>query len=209
MYLISSHLISPSYSLNFYSLSRKQARTEFVFFFGFRNMAMQFFYTVLYAIDNDFQQLYLPSLRYEDYSGASGTTLIPHIPHELLFDVVYWNSFYPKLPRLVRYHPVFTDLSNTTGRWVDDGKAANATKPYPSPDAAFSRYRQLRQEWYKTGQPHPSDALNFRAFQPCPDMRRLLAKVAPPPDSTTTLKDYCRTRIANRRSRCMHASNRM
>jgi hypothetical protein len=140
-------------------------------------MAMAFFYTVLYAIDNDFHQIYLPSLRYEDYDGSPKEP--SYVPHELLFDVVYWNSFYPRLPRLVRYHPLFTDLDNATGRWVDFQKATNATKPHASPDYAFLMYMALRNEWHASGKPHPSNELMFSAFQPCPDMQRLLTRLAP------------------------------
>ena len=140
---------------------------------------MAFFYIVLFAVDNGFQQIYLPSLCYEDYDGSYDTPT-PHVPHELLFDVVYWNSFYPRLPRLVRYHPSFTDISNTTEKWTDNKNPRTATKPYPSPRLdAFTGYVRYRNRWHIAGKSHPADALSYRAMQPCPDMRRLLVKKAP------------------------------
>jgi GDP-fucose protein O-fucosyltransferase len=109
-----------------------------VFGSGFRNQAMTFTSFVMYAYDNNYTQILLPTLTWKDLHGSGRGAR-----HELLFDVVHWNSFHPPtaggLPRLVRHHDSFTHFNITTGQWTMDNLAErDATRPF-----AFGRQKQL------------------------------------------------------------------
>lgn len=67
---------------------------------GFRNQHMRFVAFVNKAAEHNITQILLPSLRWGDATNPGKSA-----PHELLFDVVYWNKRAEEfgLPRLVRY----------------------------------------------------------------------------------------------------------
>jgi len=65
---------------------------------GFRNQVMRFHALLLQAQSKNISQILLPSLRWGD--GVGGGIAIPH---QTLFDVEYWNTYYPALPKLVSY----------------------------------------------------------------------------------------------------------
>ncbi|KAL7555740.1 hypothetical protein ACA910_002245 [Epithemia clementina (nom. ined.)] len=50
---------------------------------------MPFHALIIYAYDQNFTQVLLPSLRWKDLFGTNGT-----IQHQYLFDVVHWNTHY-------------------------------------------------------------------------------------------------------------------
>jgi len=74
------------------------ALTEPFFRGGFRNQAMRFNQFIFEARKKNISQILLPSIRWGEQFGGKA------ILHEKLFDVEYWNSFYPALPRLVSYN---------------------------------------------------------------------------------------------------------
>eukprot|EP00571_Detonula_confervacea_P004098 CAMPEP_0172330792 /NCGR_PEP_ID=MMETSP1058-20130122/61586_1 /TAXON_ID=83371 /ORGANISM="Detonula confervacea, Strain CCMP 353" /LENGTH=470 /DNA_ID=CAMNT_0013048021 /DNA_START=1317 /DNA_END=2726 /DNA_ORIENTATION=- len=67
---------------------------------GFRNQHMRFVAFVNFAVNHNISQILLPSLRWGDAFNKGMSA-----PHELLFDVIYWNERAVEmgLPRLVRY----------------------------------------------------------------------------------------------------------
>ena len=74
------------------------ALTEPFFRGGFRNQAMRFNQFIFEARSKNISQILLPSVRWGEQFGGKA------ILHETLFDVEYWNTFYPALPRFVRYN---------------------------------------------------------------------------------------------------------
>lgn len=74
------------------------ALTEPFFRGGFRNQAMRFNQFMFEARSKNISQILLPSVRWGDQFGGRA------ILHETLFDVEYWNAFYPALPRFVTYN---------------------------------------------------------------------------------------------------------
>jgi hypothetical protein len=89
---------------------------QLAFTSGFRNEGMVFTAFVVFAVDNNFTQILLPSIRWKDLYGTN-----QKVPHEKLFDVIHWNSLYPALPRFVSYDPVaHRELNkNTKCRAID------------------------------------------------------------------------------------------
>ena len=89
----------------FLELTKPKATSTLVhydphFMGGFRNQHMRFVAFVNKAAEHNISQILLPSLRWGDVSQPGKSA-----PHELLFDVVYWNKRAGEfgLPRLVRY----------------------------------------------------------------------------------------------------------
>lgn len=70
-------------------------------FGGFRNQVIRLLSLVVRAKKNGIDSILLNSIQWATQVGNE-TSWSP-IPMDLLFDVEYWNTFYPKLPRLVRY----------------------------------------------------------------------------------------------------------
>ncbi|KAL7579703.1 hypothetical protein ACA910_021848 [Epithemia clementina (nom. ined.)] len=189
------------------------------FFSGLCNEVITFTAFLMYAYDNNFTQVFLPSLKWKDVFGTRRS-----IPHEILFDVVYWNelvaslsaaqqnneSYKAPLPRLVRYHPSMIHVAES-GVWLVNHR--NATLPY-----AAGRQPQLFPEYKKyTGMVgtkrrarHPSDlAILKRALRPHPDFQSIIVdyktsllskslsstSLSPPATTTTYQKGYI----------CLHA----
>ena len=74
------------------------ALTEPFFRGGFRNQAMRFNQFIFEARSKNISQILLPSVRWGEQFGGRA------ILHETLFDVEYWNTFYPRLPKFVSYN---------------------------------------------------------------------------------------------------------
>jgi len=139
---------------------------------GFRNEAMLFTSFVLYATEQNFTQILLPSIRWKDLFGTN----LP-VPHEHLFDVAHWNSFYPTLPRLVSYDPVLHyEFNADTRSWNIQNPELNATHP-----CAFGRFLSLMNRYRRytrllQNNPalprSPVDLLMLRgAFRPHPGLQ--------------------------------------
>ena len=54
-------------------------------------------------------QIYVHSLQWKDLYGTN-----EKIRHEILFDVLYWNSFYPALPKLVSHYQYYPSSSSSS-----------------------------------------------------------------------------------------------
>eukprot|EP00558_Chaetoceros_sp_UNC1202_P003899 CAMPEP_0197239928 /NCGR_PEP_ID=MMETSP1429-20130617/6327_1 /TAXON_ID=49237 /ORGANISM="Chaetoceros sp., Strain UNC1202" /LENGTH=495 /DNA_ID=CAMNT_0042699473 /DNA_START=141 /DNA_END=1628 /DNA_ORIENTATION=- len=109
----------------------------FNFFGGFCNQLWKFVGGMIVAERHEmnFTQILEESIGWKDLFGTNDI-----VQHSLLFDVVHWNSYYPKLPRLVSYDAeIFPDvlevlpkrqarMSGTNLSWKKD--KAQATKPF-------------------------------------------------------------------------------
>jgi hypothetical protein len=108
------------------------------FYSGFRNEGMVFTAFVMYAVDNNFAQILLPTIRWKDSFGTDRA-----IPHEKLFDVIHWNSLYPALPRFVSYPPVaHREFNISTKEWAISDPEQNATHPF-----VHGRYPRLMNKY--------------------------------------------------------------
>ena len=129
------------------------------FFSGLCNQYIKFIGLTLLVQKTGFSQIIVESVQWKDTFGHNDL-----VPHDKLFDVVHWNSFYPKLPRFARYdeesHPdINLAISNIT---TEEGHAyfkgtvqwnvtggdiwTNATQPKPSgrwPNQAQIQYLHL------------------------------------------------------------------
>jgi hypothetical protein len=138
---------------------------------------------VMYAAKNNISQILLPTIRWKDLYGK--------VPHEKLFDVVYWNSFYPTLPRFVSYDPVaHRDFNNSTNKWATGNPENNATHPF-----AYGRYRELFR-YYKGIRPEKLKlnpvviSMMRSAFRPHPDLQQHIQGLAGSMDDQTSDGSY-------------------
>ena len=128
---------------------------------GYRNMAMSFFGVLLMndADDGDgdgddteqgrHPQFLMESLKWRDQQSNI------FIPHQELFDVVHWNSFFPDVPRIVAYdEKLNTDVAvryyDETNRvdWKNIDPFYNSSRPYPIAKSRVAAYRTFVQ-WAK------------------------------------------------------------
>jgi hypothetical protein len=73
-------------------------------FGGYRNQVIRFLALVVHALKENIPRILLPSVLWSTQVGNSTTYAWVPIPMDLLMDIDYWNSFYPKLPLLVAYN---------------------------------------------------------------------------------------------------------
>lgn len=158
------------------------------FYSGFRNQMMAFTAMVLDCKKESHGQILLDTLKQKDTYGSN-----KKIPFERLWDVGYWNSFYPLLPRLVRPDPVihdqwdaehnrfywyngsFTDANNST--WSKE-----STRPYKDEKqhhlfAAYIGYTKGKGRLGTglDGHRHPAEILMLRgAMRPHPKLRKII-----------------------------------
>jgi hypothetical protein len=150
------------------------------FMSGFRNQIMAFSAFVMFAHNRNHSQILLTTLRHKDTHGTNH-----HVPHEELFDVEHWNSYYPQLPRLVSCDPILYDEFNCTSRkWTTKGDPLyTATRPssYGKVLALFASYRHYSKGVGPLARPHfrnPLDLLMLRgALRPHPDLQRIVRKL--------------------------------
>ena len=88
---------------------------------------MVFTQFVLQAVQLGFEQILLPSIAFRDFKGTSKL-----VPFEDVFDALHWNSYYPALPRLVKFDPVqHADWNPKLSRFFQPIHAIrNLTHPY-------------------------------------------------------------------------------
>lgn len=143
------------------------------FYSGYRNEAMAFTYFIMYAKENNYSQIFLPGLRWKDLFGTNKP-----VPHEVLFDVVHWNSFYPALPRFVGYHPSFENVHPKSFGWVIP-ENTTATKPYifGRQIQLFNKYKQYTKRVQATGEPRsPTEILMLQgALRPNPLIEEIIS----------------------------------
>lgn len=133
-------------------------------------------------------QILVESLVWKDLFGTG-----EYVPHTLLWDVVHWNSYYPRLPKMVSYHQlasaqeaeeIFPDIyfDNMTGymNWAVDDPQQNATRPFAVGRGprnylnAFFQYTK-RVMLQHEGHPFESEKLVAQgALRPHPVIRRMI-----------------------------------
>jgi hypothetical protein len=158
------------------------------FYQGFRNQGMAFTAFVMYAAENNISQILLPTMRWKDLYGTDR-----FIPHEKLFDVVHWNSFYPVLPRLVSYHPVaHRHFNNSKNKWAIRNPQKTATHPlaYGIFKTLFEDYKKYNKRIRSAGESpllNPVDLSIMRgAFRPHPDLQQHIQRLAGSMDDQTS-----------------------
>lgn len=97
---------------------------------GFCNQYMMFVGLIMLAKEENYSQLLVESIRWKD---TFGTNL--QIRHDLLFDVVHWNSYYPNLPRIVSHDKdmlpnVYISGSDISPRVTWKVPMENSSRPY-------------------------------------------------------------------------------
>jgi hypothetical protein len=165
------------------TLAFKQIR----FASGFRNAGMSFTWFVMYARQNNYTSILLDALNWKDLYGRSRPW--GYAPHALLFDVEYWNSKFPQVPRLVPFnatiHPHFDPVRKSVTAGITD---QNATHPsfYGTYLQGFNQYRMYTKRVLSDPVKHPRSpvevAMMRGAFRPSvalADRMRLLTEGAP------------------------------
>jgi hypothetical protein len=104
------------------------------FYSGFRNQIMAFMILIFESQRDRSEgktrkprhgQILLRSLGQKDTYGSNS-----FIPFAKLWDVVHWNSHYPRLPRLVDYDPILHSQFNyDNARWFRTPRFFNSTSP--------------------------------------------------------------------------------
>eukprot|EP00586_Coscinodiscus_wailesii_P004620 CAMPEP_0172486766 /NCGR_PEP_ID=MMETSP1066-20121228/15495_1 /TAXON_ID=671091 /ORGANISM="Coscinodiscus wailesii, Strain CCMP2513" /LENGTH=388 /DNA_ID=CAMNT_0013252933 /DNA_START=56 /DNA_END=1219 /DNA_ORIENTATION=+ len=127
------------------------------FFKGsFHNQLKRFTALVIIAQDMDISQILLPSIRWGD--GIADRAVL----HDELFDVEHWNTFYPRLPRLVTYDP------KQHYQWDATDRLLNMTFPggfHGAPDQFLETNIKHRTMPYGVGGGHEMDELWIRYRQ--------------------------------------------
>lgn len=156
------------------------------FWGGFVNQLQKFVGLMILAHEQNHKQILLPSIRWRDQHGS-----LAHLRHELLFDVVHWNSFYPILPRFVTHDPV---LHSDVGieimsrqyywkpkiLWKETKEAIeNATNVFPLGlfDAQYSnKYGQYTRDITERGYPRDEweIVMTATALRPHPEVQQLV-----------------------------------
>ena len=158
------------------------------FYSGFRNEGIAFTWFIMYAVQNNFSQVLLESINWKDLwlfepKRKKGEKRIApaHAPHAVLFDIEHWNSYYPRLPRLVHYNPVEHYEFNHTRRKFRDPKTAQAkaTRPYAygRQSECFGKYKEYTRRVVNNSSlsRDPSEVLMLQgAFRPSRELVRLM-----------------------------------
>jgi len=171
------------------------------FFAGYRNQMMAFSALIIDIMQhhpNGEVQILLNTLRHKDVFGTR-----KKIPHEIMFDVKHWNSFYPKLPRLVSCDPKMHfdyDCENNSWVWGIQNRtavwASKSPKTFPSKQPKlFLNYGALQQQrgalW--TNSPEPREIPNSIDLLMMKDALRLHPKlnaIVEEARQSITVKEY-------------------
>ena len=156
---------------------------------GFRNQLQVFTVLVMEAARQGFGQILLESISMKDLHGSN-----KQVPFQNLWDIEHWNSYYPRLPRLVLsdpiLHPHFNPKKRTPfaktkeGNWTDVN--GNVIVGHPTKPVYHGLQSKLmRQFWgYSKGKepyampdgtPNPVDLLILGgALRPHRDLQALV-----------------------------------
>ena len=145
------------------------------FYAGFRNQIMAFTFFVMEAVKANRSQILLQTLSHKDTYGSNR-----YMAHEYLFDVEHWNSYYPRLPRMVSCDPVlFDEFDCGQNKWKPN---ITWTRPYAHGRhhhlfGGYVRYSKRRGDFAKPDFPHKVDLLIMQgALRPHPDLRAIVDK---------------------------------
>lgn len=94
------------------------------FYSGLNNQLMRFLGILSLAATEGYRQYLEPSILWKDTYGTS-----QKISHHKLWDVVHWNTFYPDIPRLVKYDPRYHPHVADVGKVVELGEGVRITVP--------------------------------------------------------------------------------
>ena len=143
------------------------------FYSGYRNQIMAFTYFVMQAVHLKHDQILLQTLLHKDTYGSDRL-----MPHEFLFDVEHWNSYYPQLPRMVSCDPgLFAEFDCNRNNWK-----RNVTPMYLHPYGkhhhlfgGYKRYSSRKGPFANQPFPHRADLLIMQgALRPHPDLQDII-----------------------------------
>jgi len=192
------------------------------FYGGFCNQYLMFTSVMIMVEATNHSQILLHPLKWKDTMGTYEL-----YAHSLFFDVVHWNTYYPRLPRLVTYdetlHPDvivhYMDTEKPKSYWNITFPYKNATKPYAighkKSTVAWANYRRYSRK-IESGKINRSDAelLMIReAFKPHPSIQQIIddfkslhqmknimvwhARIEPDMQKHPVCKDYKVTNISD------------
>lgn len=154
-----------------------------VFWSGFCNQYYMFSGVLLLAKTSNHSQIIVQSIRWKDLFGTN-----QQIRHDVFFDVVHWNTFYPKLPRFVTYDQsthLDLDIPNVNGvkpdiKWNIDDPYTNATNPYAIGEkrtSAIAKFYDYTKDIQKgRGQRDEAELLVMKsALRPHPAIRDIMS----------------------------------
>lgn len=150
------------------------------FWAGFCNQYMMFVGLIILAKQNNYSQLLVESIRWKD---TYGTNL--QIRHDVFFDVVHWNSYYPNLPRIVTHNEdLFPDVSISGSDMSPRIKwkampMENSSKPYfvgEKQTSAVHAYLNYDKKVSKKSMERFSFEIDIMkdAFQPHPEIQAII-----------------------------------
>ena len=105
---------------------------------GLWNQMMVFTVLVMHAMKEGYPQILLETIKMKDTFASKSL-----IPFHAMWDIPHWNSYYPRLPRLVSFDPVAHDQFNPKtrkwyrrpdGNWTDvknETTYSEPTRPKP------------------------------------------------------------------------------
>ena len=141
---------------------------------GLRNQMQMFMAIVLMAMrEANCTQILLPSIYWNDVHGSEML-----IPHEQLFDVDHWNSYYPRLPKLVDYDPqVFPGYNLKSGRF--NARIQNKKKDTAKVAGYQGSHKMLFAKYFEKysilAERDPADILvRTEALRPHKDLRAIV-----------------------------------
>jgi hypothetical protein len=164
---------------------------------GYRNQMMAFTILILECLRSGHGQFLMESVRQKDTYGTND-----YINFWDLWDVEYWNSFYPQLPRLVRFDPILHDqfdpetykwYRTKEGNWTDrlGNFYLNPSRPIP-----YGKQHKLMSAYIKYGKGkgiyatedghrHTAEILMLQgAMRPHPDLHEIIENLLHSLDGT-------------------------
>jgi len=152
------------------------------FWSGFCNEYYMFTGVILMATHSNHSQIILHSIKWKDLFGTNH-----QIRHDVFFDVVHWNTYYPILPKFVSHDKhlhhqlIINDVQHTQPKltWNISNPYENATNPYAigkgRNDAIMTFYeytKHIQKGWSNRSE---IELLMMKeAFQPHPAIKQII-----------------------------------
>lgn len=152
------------------------------FYSGLNNQLMRFLGILSLAASEGYRQYLEPSIQWKDTFGTNDK-----VSHHKLWDVAHWNTFYPTIPRMVkydsRYHPHVVEGGKaiemeggirfkvpemTYNVTWDIWENRSITKPAPSGQnrhQSLNSYNQMMR-FHDHNSKHPQKTLQFSFYKP-------------------------------------------
>ncbi|CAJ1967672.1 unnamed protein product [Cylindrotheca closterium] len=154
----------------------------FEFYSGLNNQLMRFLGILSLAASEGYRQYLDPSILWKDTFGTN-----EKISHHKLWDVAHWNTFYPNVPRLVKYDPKYHPHVMEVGKVIemeggirikvpevtynvtwDVWENRSITKPAPSGQnrhQSLNSYNQMMR-FHDRNSNHPEKTRQFSFYKP-------------------------------------------